>query len=129
MENSSVSILCYTMDGNVLDKIGISSGSGYLTTIQAELKSEHSSLLHRAKDILKENYETEVENEKWKYLGEMHRTKGGKTIYCYAVETSEPIKGVEFFPVNKIVSITDSVCQANFLRLFSELYKKDILQQ
>lgn len=126
MENSTISILCYTMDGNVLDKIGIVSKSGYLTTIQANLLPTTSSLLHRAKNILREEYETEVENDKWKYLGEMHRSHNSKTIYCYAVETSESIKGVEFFPINKIITVTDSVCQANFLRLFFKLYK-DIL--
>lgn len=129
MEKTSVSILCYTVDNSLLDNVGLVEEGGYLSTIESGINPEDSSLLLRAKNIFSEKFQLETKNENWKYLGEVKRKKDSPTIYCYAIDISEmKVSGIKMIGINKILKISDAVCQSSFFRLFSSLYKKDILQ-
>ena len=50
----------------------------------------------------------------------MQRKKNGIIIYCYAVDiTDTEVSGIKLFGLNKLLKISDAVCQASFFRLFS----------
>lgn len=128
MENFTISILCYTMADNLLNEIGLIDDSGYFRSIEVNLNADDSALLGKAKTTFNEEYKTELNNDKWKYLGEMQRENGGKSIYCFAADVSgHKPTGIKLFGLNKISKVSDAICQASFFRLFSLLYKKDIL--
>lgn len=129
MENSKIAILCYTLDNNILDKIALIEDKNYLMLIESDVNPQDSSMLLAAKTVMMSYTEQEFDKSKWKYLGELKRIQTGKTIYAYALDITEVnIENLNLHDLNEVTQIEDSVCQAVFFRLFSTLYKQDILQ-
>jgi hypothetical protein len=129
MEKDSISILCYTLENNSLDSVGLVNDNNYLKTIEAETEEDDSSLLRRAKQILKKDFDFELENDKWKFLGEIKTSKSGHVVYSFALNiTDVTLPGIKMQSLNAVTKLPDAVTQAAFFRLFSSLYKKDILQ-
>lgn len=148
---SSVAVVVYSLDEkNLLDKVGVVTeknalfpGGIYQGLVMGTLEKNDSSLLSRAKkEVLQEAGLNIIESGRWKYLGEMYSSKLVlEPVYCYSVDAtgislSEPQgdgfpqeKGISFemIPLSRTSEIADSLFQACFFRLFSNLYKGDIL--
>jgi 8-oxo-dGTP pyrophosphatase MutT (NUDIX family) len=149
-ENSSVAVLLYTRDEQgILDKVGIIVENNphfpeksYTGLIMGTVESEDPSLLARAKQEAKEEGGYEVENDRWDFLGEIYTSKlFPESIYCYSADITglsgeKPMgdgsvheKGIKFslVPLSKVEKIPDSILQSCFFKLFSKLYKNQLV--
>ena len=123
MENK-ISILCYTLKDNLIDKLLLLEDDGYIRTIELDSKDEEHALLHSGKIFLEEEFQIVPEYSKWKYLGEIKFGKRSHVTYCFAVDVSDlQIETLKKFNINLIPKIKDSVCLSSFFKLFSLLYK------
>lgn len=150
-ENSTVAVLLYTLDDNdLLDKVGVvieknphfSEGS-YTGIILGTVESDDPSLLSRAKAEAREESGYEVsESSRWDFLGEIYTSKlFPQSIYCYCADVtglkasapegdgSDQEKGINFvmLPLNRAQQIPDSILQTCFFKLFSKLYKNQLV--
>jgi 8-oxo-dGTP pyrophosphatase MutT (NUDIX family) len=150
-ENSSVAVLLYTLDENdLLDKIGVvteknphfAEGS-YTGLILGTVESDDPSLLSRAKqEALEEGGYDITEKDRWDFIGEIYTSKlFPESIYCYCADVtglsggtpqgdgSDQEQGIKFdlIPLNKASKIQDSIFQSCFFKLFSKLYKNELV--
>lgn len=149
-ENSSVAVLLYTRDSQgLLDKVGIVTENNphfpektYSGLVTGTVEKDDPSLLSRAKQEAKEESGHDIENDRWDFLGEIYTSKiFPESIYCYSADItdlkgeipkgdgSSNEKGIKFalVPLSKVEKIPDSVLQSCFFKLFSKLYKNQLV--
>lgn len=150
-KNSVVAVLLYTLDENeLLDKIGVVIEKNphfpegtYTGMIMGNVESDDPSLLSRAKQEALEEAGYDVSDKtRWDFLGEIYTSKlFPESIYCYAaditgLEGSKPKgdgsrneEGIKFslLSLNKARKVPDSILQSCFFRLFSKLYKNQLV--
>lgn len=150
-KKSSVAVLLYTLDENeLLDKIGIvteknpyfTEGS-YTGLILGTVENEDPSLLYRAKqEALEEGGYDISEKSRWDFIGELYTSKIFPTsICCYCADItglkgekpkgdgSSAEEGIQFnlVSLNKAQKISDSILQTCLFKLFTKLYKNQIV--
>ena len=115
------------LDGTI-DKIGLLDDDKYLSVVKKNCENfDDTTLFSFVKNILLEDHDATLDNDKWKYLGEMSLDEDKNKIYCFSADiTGLDISSIKMYNTNKILEITDSVSQAMFFRLFCSIYKKDL---
>ena len=150
-ENSTVAVLLYTLDENeLLDRVGVVTEKNphfadgtYTGIILGTVESQDPSMLARAKQEALEEAGYEVaESDRWDFLGEIYTSKlFPDSIYCYCADItslkpsapkgdgSPQEKGISFslIPLNRVQKIPDSIFQSCFFKLFSKLYKNQLV--
>lgn len=141
VENSSVAILPYTVDSSgSIEKIGTYShrnphfdGGSYTSVLLGDLQREDQSIFSRCVKVLTEKTGIEnTERTRWSYLGEMNISiHHPDSVYCYAVDITDldpdTASGFSLVPLSSLKKENDMVIQACFYRLFTTLYKKQII--
>jgi 8-oxo-dGTP pyrophosphatase MutT (NUDIX family) len=150
-QNSTVAVLLYTLDDNdLLDKVGVVieknphfSGGNYMGLILGTVEKDDPSLLWRAKTEAREESGIDVsETTRWDFLGEIYTSKlFPQSIYCYCADVtglkrnspkgdgSPHEEGMEFamLSLNRAQEVPDSILQTCFFKLFSKLYKNQLV--
>ena len=150
-KNSSIAVILYTLDENdLLDKIGAVTeknphfpGGFYTGMVMGTVEADDTSLLARAKaEAMEEAGYDITENTRWDFLGEIYASKlFPDSINCFCADVtglasiaprgdgSSQEKGISFklLTLKEVQKLPDSIFQACFFKLFSKLYKTQLV--